>query len=94
MGPYVATEVVKLMIKRGTPVKGAKLVTRDIRELSETNVAGGINPGLTSGVLMLGITFKENCPDIRNTKAIDIYPMKRPCHRINFKGDDTKRKQK
>jgi UDP-N-acetyl-D-galactosamine dehydrogenase len=22
---------------------------------------------------MLGITFKENCPDIRNTKAIDIY---------------------
>jgi len=24
-------------------------------------------------VLMLGITFKENCHDIRNTKAIDIY---------------------
>jgi UDP-N-acetyl-D-galactosamine dehydrogenase len=22
---------------------------------------------------MLGITFKENCPDIRNTKVIDIY---------------------
>ncbi len=48
MGSYVATEVIKLMIKRGTPVKGAK-------------------------ILMLGITFKENCPDIRNTKAIDIY---------------------
>lgn len=48
MGAYVANEVVKLMIKKGTPVKGAK-------------------------VLMLGITFKENCPDIRNTKAIDIY---------------------
>jgi len=48
MGKYVATEVVKLMIKKGTPVKGAK-------------------------VLMLGITFKEDCPDIRNTKAIDIY---------------------
>ena len=48
MGPYVATEVVKLMIKRGTTVKGAR-------------------------ILMLGITFKENCPDIRNTKAIDIY---------------------
>lgn len=26
-----------------------------------------------SQILMLGITFKENCPDIRNTKAIDIY---------------------
>jgi len=24
-------------------------------------------------VLMLCITFKENCPDIPNTKAIDIY---------------------
>ena len=24
-------------------------------------------------ILLLGITFKENCPDIRNTKAIDIY---------------------
>lgn len=24
-------------------------------------------------VLMLGITFKENCPDIRNTKVIDVY---------------------
>ena len=48
MGKYVATEVVKLLIKKGTPVKGAK-------------------------VLMLGITFKENCPDIRNTRVIDIY---------------------
>ncbi|KAB1063523.1 nucleotide sugar dehydrogenase [Salibacter halophilus] len=24
-------------------------------------------------VLLLGVTFKENCPDIRNTKVIDIY---------------------
>jgi UDP-N-acetyl-D-galactosamine dehydrogenase len=47
MGAYVASEVVKLMIKKGTPVKGAT-------------------------ALMLGITFKENCPDIRNTRAIDI----------------------
>jgi UDP-N-acetyl-D-galactosamine dehydrogenase len=48
MGQYVASEVVKLMIKNVKPVKGAK-------------------------ALLLGITFKENCPDIRNTKAIDIY---------------------
>ena len=26
-----------------------------------------------SRALLLGITFKENCPDIRNTKVIDIY---------------------
>ena len=26
-----------------------------------------------SNVLMLGFTFKENCPDIRNTRAIDVY---------------------
>jgi len=30
-------------------------------------------PVKSSKILMLGITFKENCPDIRNTKAIDIY---------------------
>ncbi len=48
MGAYVAGEVVKLMLKAGMPVKGAK-------------------------ALMLGITFKENCPDIRNTRATDIY---------------------
>ena len=48
MGKYVATEVVKLMIKNEIAVKNSK-------------------------ILMLGITFKENCPDIRNTKATDIY---------------------
>jgi UDP-N-acetyl-D-galactosamine dehydrogenase len=30
-------------------------------------------PVLGSNILMLGITFKENCPDIRNTRAIDVY---------------------
>ncbi|MGB0525342.1 MAG: nucleotide sugar dehydrogenase [Flammeovirgaceae bacterium] len=48
MGQYVATEVVKMMLKADLTVKG-------------------------SNILMLGITFKENCPDIRNTRAIDIY---------------------
>ncbi len=47
MGGYVASEVIKLMVKKDIPVKNAN-------------------------ILMLGITFKENCPDIRNTKAIDI----------------------
>ena len=33
------------------------------------------NNGLKSDfkILLMGITFKENCPDIRNTKAYDIY---------------------
>jgi len=48
MGKYVASEVVKLMIRNEVPVKNSR-------------------------ILMLGITFKENCPDIRNTKATDIY---------------------
>ena len=26
-----------------------------------------------SNVLLLGMTFKENCPDIRNTRSIDVY---------------------
>lgn len=47
MGEYVASQVVKLMIKRGITVNGATL-------------------------LMLGITFKENCPDVRNTKIVDV----------------------
>lgn len=28
---------------------------------------------LGSNILILGFTFKENCPDVRNTKVIDIY---------------------
>ena len=47
MGDYVASQVVKLMIKKGISVYGASL-------------------------LMLGITFKENCPDVRNTKIVDV----------------------
>ncbi len=47
MGDYVASQVVKLMIKKGVVVNGAHL-------------------------LMLGITFKENCPDVRNTKIVDV----------------------
>jgi UDP-N-acetyl-D-galactosamine dehydrogenase len=30
-------------------------------------------PVKNSNVLMLGITFKENCPDVRNTKVVDIH---------------------
>lgn len=26
-----------------------------------------------SKILILGVTFKENCPDVRNTKVVDIY---------------------
>ena len=47
MGAYVASQVVKAMIKKHIAVNGAK-------------------------VLMLGITFKENCPDVRNTKIVDV----------------------
>ena len=47
MGEYVASQVVKAMIKKGVTVNGASL-------------------------LMLGVTFKENCPDVRNTKIVDV----------------------
>ena len=30
-------------------------------------------PVRNAKVLILGITFKENCPDIRNSKVPDIY---------------------
>lgn len=48
MGRYVATEVVKLMMRKDLKV-------------------------IKSRVLILGFTFKEDCPDVRNTKVIDIY---------------------
>lgn len=47
MGEYVASQVIKLMIKKGIVINGANL-------------------------LMLGITFKEDCPDVRNTKIVDV----------------------
>ncbi|KOS06379.1 UDP-N-acetyl-D-galactosamine dehydrogenase [Flavobacterium akiainvivens] len=47
MGGYVASQVVKLMIKNKVIVNSSK-------------------------ILMLGITFKENCPDVRNTKIVDV----------------------
>lgn len=47
MGMFVANKVIKLMIEKGIPIKGAS-------------------------ALVLGMTFKENCPDIRNSKVIDI----------------------
>ena len=47
MGEYVASQVVKLMIKKEIVLHEAQL-------------------------LLLGVTFKENCPDVRNTKIVDI----------------------
>ena len=47
MGPFIADEVIKALIKSGKPVKNSK-------------------------VLVLGITFNENCPDIRNTGVIGV----------------------
>ena len=47
MGNYVASEVVKIMIKKDINIK-------------------------KSSALVLGVTFKENCPDVRNTKSVDV----------------------
>ncbi len=43
------------------------LCSQFLREL----VQQGINP-VRLNVLILGFTFKENCPDIRNTKVVDV----------------------
>ena len=47
MGKHVATETIKIMIRKGLSVKKSR-------------------------ILILGFTFKEDCPDVRNTKVIDI----------------------
>ena len=41
-------------------------------EISSALKAKNINQG-ESSCLILGLTFKENCPDVRNTKVLDIY---------------------
>ena len=45
---FIASKVVKLMIKKDIPVSNSR-------------------------ALILGVTFKENCPDVRNTKVVDVY---------------------
>lgn len=35
---------------------------------------------LNSNIVILGFTFKENCPDVRNTKVIDIYNTLKEYH--------------
>lgn len=47
MGEYIASQVIKTIIKKNISINNAK-------------------------ILMLGITFKENCPDVRNTKIVDV----------------------
>lgn len=47
MGTYVADRVTRLMMQRGFPVVGSR-------------------------ILVLGLSFKENCPDLRNSKVVDV----------------------
>ena len=42
-------------------------------------VRRGINP-VGARVLVLGLTFKENCPDLRNTKVVDVIDTLREYH--------------
>ncbi|HOX83723.1 MAG TPA: nucleotide sugar dehydrogenase [Chryseolinea sp.] len=46
---------------------GEHIATRVIKLMAQNDLP--INKG---DVLVLGITFKENCPDIRNSKVIDV----------------------
>ncbi len=41
-------------------------------KMVKTMIRAGI-PICGARVLILGVTFKENCPDVRNTKVVDIY---------------------
>lgn len=47
MGSFVASTLVKAMLKQRIQVYGSR-------------------------ILILGLTFKENCPDLRNTRVIDV----------------------
>jgi len=47
MGEYVASQVIKMLLRKKVHVVGAN-------------------------ILVLGLAFKENCPDLRNTRVVDI----------------------
>ena len=47
MGSHVADRIARLMMKKGIPVVGSR-------------------------ILVMGLTFKEDCPDLRNSKVIDV----------------------
>ena len=58
-----------------TILAGRRLNDNMGKEVAERVVKLMIHRGLSiknSNVLVLGITFKENCPDIRNTRVIDV----------------------
>lgn len=42
-------------------------------------VRKGINP-VNARVLILGLAFKENCPDLRNTRVVDIVRTLQQCN--------------
>jgi len=42
-----------------------------VSQLVKRMTRGGINVG-AARVLVMGLTFKENCPDLRNTRVVDI----------------------
>ena len=50
---------------------GAKLYYIDNQTIKQMNLKGV--PVKDARILILGFSFKENCPDIRNTKVVDIY---------------------
>jgi UDP-N-acetyl-D-galactosamine dehydrogenase len=47
---------------------GAYVAEQVVKQMVRSNI-----PVNGSEVLVLGFTFKENCPDVRNTRVIDIY---------------------
>ncbi|WP_019023445.1 MULTISPECIES: Vi polysaccharide biosynthesis UDP-N-acetylglucosamine C-6 dehydrogenase TviB [unclassified Thioalkalivibrio] len=54
--------------RRVNDAMGAHIADATIRAL----VRKGINP-VGARILLMGLTFKENCPDLRNTRVMDIY---------------------
>ena len=47
---------------------GAYVATETVKHMLKKGIQV-----LNSEIIILGFTFKENCPDVRNTKVIDIY---------------------
>ncbi|MBU1216411.1 nucleotide sugar dehydrogenase [bacterium] len=74
--PYYLTHKAKEMGYQPNLILGARQINNSMgKYVAERTIKLMIQKGINikgSKVLVLGITFKENCPDARNTKVIDI----------------------
>ena len=63
------------------PIKAIEILTKFLRKKYDTKKIGNLK------VLLLGFAFKENCPDIRNSKVLDVIKILNKKNQIPYTFD-------